>query len=227
MKKAATELTTLLKNATDKHVPMHRPSPRLMPCCIEDIQREREHLHSALKNWKIERDKSTWEDYHDQCHSFFRTIRTVKRKHGDKFLAEASGKDIFPAMKYSMPRRCEKTSTLCTPTSTGNSFMEKAAMFRRTLFPPQPEIRLTQAEARSTRNLPWNKATREEIAMTINTSALLKAPGPDGIGFRCIQQTYKAIPDRFNKLYSTLVTTGYHPKSWREAVVVVIPKLGK
>lgn len=178
------EITTLLKEPADKFVPMHNPSSRSKPWWNEEIQTKRKQLHSALKNYEEVRDQSKWREYKDQHLSFFKTIRTRKRNQWDKFLAEARGKDIFTAMKYSIRRRCEKTPTLHTRNSTPTTFAGQVAMFRETLFSPPPEFHLTEAEGRNTRTLSWNKATSGEITKEINTSASSKAPRPDGIGFK-------------------------------------------
>lgn len=67
---------------------------------------------------------------------------------------------------------------------------------------------MTQTEGHSARRIHQYKITNDEIVKAINSLARTKAPGPDGIGFRCIQQAYRGIPERMNQLYCTLGTMG-------------------
>lgn len=59
------------------------------------------------------------------------------------------------------------------------------------------------------------------------TSSPNKAPGPDRINFKCIQQAYSAVPHHFNAFYKATMTAGYHPHIWREATIVIIKKPNK
>jgi hypothetical protein len=54
-----------------------------------------------------------------------------------------------------------------------------------------------------------------------------KTPGQDGITQEIIAQAYKAIPETFLTIYSRLLSQGYHPKCWRHAIGVAIPKPNK
>jgi hypothetical protein len=45
--------------------------------------------------------------------------------------------------------------------------------------------------------------------------------------FAYLCRAYAAIPEHFNKLYSTLGAIGYHPQPWRQSTTVVIPKPNK
>jgi len=73
----------------------------------------------------------------------------------------------------------------------------------------------------------WPALDPSEIERAIFSSSPKKAPGPDGIGFAAIQQAYKANPAPFIALYSALFTKGYHPKCWRDAIGVILPKANK
>ena len=54
-----------------------------------------------------------------------------------------------------------------------------------------------------------------------------KTPGPDGITQEIIQRAYNAIPQTFQAVYGTLLTRGYHPRCWREAVGITLAKPNK
>ena len=65
------------------------------------------------------------------------------------------------------------------------------------------------------------------MATAIATSSPRKAPGPDRIRFAIIQRAYKAYPAIFNSTYRVLFNIGHHPKCWKNAVGVILPKPGK
>lgn len=141
-------------------------------------------------------------------------------------MAEARGKNIFKVIKYYKLGKSERTPTLHRGEKVTITFEEKAAKFRKVLFPHPPNIRMKEAEALTSRRIRWKQATNEGIGKAINTSAPDKAPGPDGLHFCWIQERYKAIPERLNDIYRTLAKAGYHPKAGRKATVVIILKPG-
>jgi hypothetical protein len=66
-----------------------------------------------------------------------------------------------------------------------------------------------------------------ELQNACSTKIKGKTPGPDQITQDIILQAYKAIPDVFYKLYSSLLDTGYHPKCWKQATGAILKKPGK
>ena len=48
------------------------------------------------------------------------------------------------------------------------------------------------------------------------------APGPDTLSFRIIQEVYRSMSQVFNKLYSTLLRNGYHPRIWRQGIGAIL-----
>lgn len=141
-------------------------------------------------------------------------------------MPEARGKDVFTAMMYSKPRRCKRTPTLHPNEREVTTFEENTAIFRKTLFPPPPEINMDQDEAPSRRKkfFKWKDTTNQEIITVINSQEVDNAPGPDGLNLKGIPEAYKAIPERLNNIYRVLTRAGYYPEIWREPTVVIIPK---
>lgn len=216
----------MIQEAAQHHAPEHNITPRSKTWWSEDISTERKHMNSALKDWKVDRQPQQWEEYQATWNKFFRVIREKETEHWDKCLANARSKDIFTAMKYSKPRRCEKTPTLHANDTTATTFREKAYMFRTSLFPPFSELNITETEAPRYRQIDWNDATNTEIGRAIKAASPHSAPGPDRLSTCSIQQAYEALPDRFHCLFKAILQNAYHPKPWREATVVIIPKLG-
>jgi ribonuclease HI len=91
----------------------------------------------------------------------------------------------------------------------------------------QPQgYRSSKAKASANR-WEWPALEEIEIRKAIFGSSNKKAPGPDAISFLPIQRAYAAVPTLFNRAYKALFSEGYHPKAWREAIGIIIPKLNK
>jgi ribonuclease HI len=61
----------------------------------------------------------------------------------------------------------------------------------------------------------------------IFTSSPKKAPGTDRLSFAILRRAYNAESRIFYLLYRALFAAGYHPKGWREAIGVILPKANK
>jgi len=95
----------------------------------------------------------------------------------------------------------------------------------KTLFPRPPITRAPDwTEYRPNPAWEWPNIVQEEVKKAIFSSSIKKAPGPDRISFKIIQQAYLAMPDVFYRLYAKLIDKGYHPKQWREAIRVILKK---
>ena len=107
------------------------------------------------------------------------------------------------------------------------TFHDKAAIFREALFLPPPDHLPQNHAGMSANRIPWVLVTSKEVRQAIFSSVSIKAPGPDGISFLCIQHAYTAIPQHFNSLYKALLNIGYHPKYWRQAIGAILAKPNK
>jgi hypothetical protein len=156
-------------------------------------------------------------------------IRHAKDSMWKEYLAQAEGTDVWAAFRFTNPKRAQLTPALRTTVNDTEhictDFLSKVSAFQ-VLFPeppPAPPSRNTRCRP----ELPWQTFSPAEIRQAIFTSSPKKAPGPDAITFACLRQAYEAIPLHINRFYATLGTVGYHPKSWRQATTVVIPKPNK
>ena len=61
----------------------------------------------------------------------------------------------------------------------------------------------------------------------IFTSLPKKAQGTDNLSFAILRRAYNAESKVFYLLYRALFAAGYHPKGWREAIGVILPKANK
>jgi hypothetical protein len=147
----------------------------------------------------------------------------------DSFLENAKGKEIFKAFQYTKHKKVERIPII-KYTKEGKevqalSFKEKSEAFLSTLFPKPPATDPPNWEDyQPSPKWEWPNIELEEIRTAIFCSSIKKAPGPDQISFKIIQQAFLAMPDIFYRIYSKLIEKGYHPKQWREAIGVILRK---
>ena len=114
-----------------------------------------------------------------------------------------------------------------------NTFGEKCNAFISTLFPTPKSIPIIPCDIDSEEYTPsqnnweWPDLQAVEVERAINSSNPKKAPGDDSIGFKIIQQAFKANPTPFILLYQACFKTGYHPTPWRESIGIILPKPNK
>src|SRR5690606_11640372 len=122
------------------------------------------------------------------------------------FGAVAAGKERSTAFSETRPRGEQTTPARRAEEERVATVEDKAKLFRKTLFPPLPEYTAPPPE-RNDRQPPrlWQPVSPEAVRWAIFTSSPTKAPGPDGLSFRCLRVAYEAMPHWFNDLYRKVI----------------------
>ncbi|KJZ71458.1 hypothetical protein HIM_09144 [Hirsutella minnesotensis 3608] len=239
-------LTRTLIEASNAAIPKKRPYEGSKPWWTDELTSLRKALGLAQRAYRLLRDEESHEAFLKARNNFKYAIRAAKKKHWESFLAEAVGKDVFTAFSYTKARVNPTLPSLSYKKggveAKANTFTEKCEAFLTTLFPtpdpspgpspPSPPQSLeTEPPGRSGSKgkamWDWPELEDPEIRRAIVSSSNKKAPGPDSLSFLPIQYAYKAIPTVFNKAYKALFDRGYHPKAWKEAIGIILPKLNK
>ena len=133
-------------------------------------------------------------------------------------------------MAYTKDRQIQITPDIesVDPSNLESTFQSKCTAFQKELFPkpPQSQDPLWEGYTPSTA-WNWPNLTQIELAEACSPKISSTTPGPDEITHNIIVKAYQAIPDIFFKLYSKLIKIGYHPKSWKQANIAILPKPGK
>ena len=243
--------TTTIMNAAESAIPRARLCERSKPWWTEELKTLRKLLHKALRTFKRTKQEIDLIAWKTARNTYFHAIRDAKTQHWENFLANAAGKGVYRAAKYTRPTTQAQIPTITTQNGEARTFDEKCQAFLSTLFPSpptepstppspsqlstppypwQPNLQIPQRSTSSASKgdggevWPWPQLSPKEVKNAISSSSAVKAPGPDRIGFAIIQQAYAAIPHIFTRVYSVFFHHGYHPKCWRKAIGVVIPK---
>src|SRR5271170_1342315 len=232
LEKLASFLTYSVKTAADKAIPRQKTSLRAKPWWNNDIKKAREQLSHLKRIWKRNRDQESSRNYSNHRNKYFEMIKRAKQNLWDSFLENARGKEVFKAFNYTKYKTVERIPIIKYrqegSIKQATTFKEKSQAFLSTLFPKPPEKDpLDWHQYRSDPIWEWPKVELDEIKTAIFTSSTKKAPGPDRISFKIVQEAFLAIPDLFYRVYSTLIDRGYHPRQWKEAIGVILKKSGK
>jgi len=239
----ALQLSETLRKAAEASIPRSNPSARSKPWWSQQLRALRKAMQAAYRAHRRDPAASLLLDQWKAArNSYFHSTRKAKIQHWEKFLQNATEREVFQAMRYTKPMTSSKIPTINYTVDgearQATTFDEKCQAFLTSLFPTplavaadHPQAPAPQKSTRSASKVSgawkWPRLTNDEVAAAIATSSPRKAPGPDRIGFAIIQRAYKAHPDIFNKIYKTLFNIGYHPKCWKGAIGIILPKPGK
>jgi len=114
--------------------------------------------------------------------------------------------------------------------STGqiyDTFKGKASTLRNTLFPTPLVTEPPSWHDYKQDEWNWPDLTTSELSNACLTKIKGKTPGPDAITQVIITRAYKATPETFFRLYSSLIDIGHHPSCWKQATGAILKKPGK
>ena len=151
------------------------------------------------------------------------TVRVAKRKWADDYIEKAQ---LWEVAAWRHGRRVSKVPSLQGPEGLVHTHDEVADILSQRFFsqaPPRVDLHFSDDPApRPTRALP---TFNEELVESLLKSAANKsAPGQSGHTWTVLKWAWAADQQRMMTLLETCLKTGHHPRSWKEAVVCVIPK---
>ena len=131
----AENFTSSINTAAESAIPRARPCERSKPWWTNELNTLRKSLHSALRTYKRTRKNTDLVLWKAARNKYFHTIRETKTKHWEEFLANAVGKEVFVAARYTRPAINTRIPSLKTSRAQANTFTEKCEALLSTLFP--------------------------------------------------------------------------------------------
>jgi len=155
-----------------------------------------------------------------------RMIRQSKTEMWRKFLTSATRDQVWQALRYTKPGGEQTTKALRSRTGeVAESCEETAELIKEEAF-PKP-LKGVERKAQEKGGEMWKMITDEDIQEALFNQSVQKAPGPDRLGFKAIRLLWDWDSQRIINIVKTSFRLGIHPRVWKEAKGVVIPKPNK
>jgi ribonuclease HI len=226
-------LTQSIQEAARKAIPKARHCERSKPWWSKELAEQRKQASKAIRLYQTYTTLTNARRAKAKRDQYLYAVKQAKANHWDTFLQKATGKDIFKALAYTKQKTTRAIPELKYKQGeeirTAQDFKEQCTAFTTTLFssPPRTNLRLDWKGYRQG-NWEWPEELDEiEVYNAIFTSSPIKAPGTDKLSFAILRKAYNAESKLFYLLYRALFVAGYHPKAWREAIGVILPKANK
>jgi len=153
-----------------------------------------------------------------------RAIRKAKRECWNRFLQDAGAKEVWTAAGYTTPRIDKTGQTLVSEDgSIAESQEEREHAIMEAHFPRAPP---GSSEPR-VGGVAFERVDAHLVGTLLAKAANTSAPGDDRISVDIVKVFWQWDRQRIVQLVRTCIRLGYHPKLWRTAKGVVIPKPGK
>ena len=169
---------------------------------------------------QLARHTGNWE-------TFRKEVRKAKAEYWARQINEAKGTEIWGIGRW----RHKRDPLGAPPLRDGGEIFitgqEKAECFLRRLLAkaarnPAPALEGPSVEPLPSVPLPSLADTKDCLLGSGNT-----APGLDRLTTNVLQSVWEAIGTRIRAIYTACLTVGHHPRIWREARVVMVPKPNK
>jgi ribonuclease HI len=155
-----------------------------------------------------------------------RIIRQSKKKMWQEFLSSATRDQVWQALRYTKPGGQQTTKALKSKGGVvAESWEDKAELIKEEAF-PKP-LKGVDRKAQEEGGGMWKTITEEDIRLALFDQSVKKAPGPDRLGFKEMRLLWEWDAHRIIAIVKTSFRLGIHPRVWKEAKGVVIPKPNK
>ena len=159
--------------------------------------------------------------------AFRLTVANARQTWADEYLDQAPPNRLWQAASWIKGRRVSYIPPIWTPEglSHDNTLMSKAFHDHFFSVSPSPVVPSQPDDPPPLPPRLLEEVILEEISTALFSTSNKSAPGSSGINYKLLKWAFAASPQRFLDLFNAALTLGHHP--WKEASVVVIPKLNK
>ena len=236
----AETLSQAIQNTISLTAKERRPSNNAKPWWDQDLSEAAKRVSNA-RSLHQEYQKTTGEfnpniqaDITRSRNFFKRLCKFKKKTWAIKVLEDATTKDIWSFPKWSKGTRVYPTPPISQgpdqPKATTHE--DKCEALRRELYQPPPNLEHNfnpDVTSRLIDDLPFTDITPEEVRDAIFKSKSNSAPGHSQISYQVLKWAWSNDTGQIHiiSLMQKCLRKGYHPKSWRKAIAVAIPKPNK
>jgi ribonuclease HI len=236
----ADSLSEAIQNTLARTAQERKPSPNAKPWWdkeLDDATRATANAREAHQTYQRLSGEFSHELHTNvlQKRNFFKRLCKFKKKAWvNQTLETASTNDIWSFPKWSKGTRNYPTPPISQgddqPKATTHE--EKCEALRKELYQPPPTLNQEFSPDTTNRldtDLPFIDVTPEEIRDAIFKNNANSAPGHSQITYQVLKWTWANANGQkhITSLMQKCLRNGYHPKSWRKAIAIALPKLNK
>jgi hypothetical protein len=191
----------------------------------EEIAQRRRELGRAKRRWRTR--KGSRREAKEAKRLWQKTIRNAKRQTWEDFLQNAKDEEVWSVIRYTKPNKVSSVPTITDSRgNTADTHDDKADMLARMAFPPPVEYDGGSGEE-GPEGVAFEFVDADAVRSAIYSMSGKKAPGPDGLGALVLQLMWEWDWQRITALVRASIRLGAHPKTWKVAKGITIPKPGK
>ncbi|KAI0949613.1 hypothetical protein AcW1_010370 [Taiwanofungus camphoratus] len=232
---AAESLTLAMQEANNATVPLRKPSDKARPwwnvtleAASRRIAEQRSLNLDHQRHWGAQ-SPSVSSLIKKSKQYFKRLYKKARSEWFTKTLEEAKTKDIWGFPKWGKGVRTYPSPAISRGPGREPAVqhVDKCDALRDELFQPPPPLQGVQEPdltTEATTDFPHAQVTKEEVQNAIYDQGADKAPGISQNPFRGIRWAWEVTSDTIAALMHHCVKAGYHPKAWRKAIAVALPK---
>jgi len=215
---AAAALRAAIVETLDQHARKKRWCSRSKRWWTPELRDVRKALGRARRKRRV----AGMSRVQEARRSLRRAIRKAKKECWNRFLTEAEGKEVWTAAGYTQPRIDKEGQALVLEDGSvaeGHDDREQAVLVAH--FPPAPP---GTYEPVTVGGRAYKRVDAQLIGSLLGKASNTSAPGEDQISADIVKVFWSWDPQRFVQLVRACIRLGHHPKLWKTAKGVVIPK---
>lgn len=230
---AAEDLQQIITDAYESHCPTRcKKSTRKTPWWNNDLMKMKSDIR---KQFKQALRHNCWDSYHRMLTDYSKAIRKAKRASWRNKCSVVESTAVAARLRKTLEApHSNPIGTIENPdgsyTTTAKETIERLIIFH---FPDSVDSSTPDptSQPRRTRRCDWNCAkavvTPHSVRWAIGSFQPKKAPGPDRIFPRLLQEGLEILEPILTTIFTASVAMGYVPKAWVTANVVFLPKPGR
>lgn len=236
----ADSLSEAIQNTLARTAQERKPSPNAKPWWDKELDDATKAIANARHTHQVYQRLSGEFSYELQTNvlhkrNFFKRLCKFKKKAWvNQTLETASNNDIWSFPKWSRGTRNYPTPPISQghgqPKATTHE--EKCKALRKELYQPPPVLNQEFSPDITNRldtDLPFTDVTPQEIRDAIFKNNANLVSGHSQITYRVLKWTWANSngEKHITSLMQKCLRNGYHPKTWRKAIAIALPKPNK
>lgn len=219
--RGASEMAEAIHNILEKYAPVARVVAQSKRWWSEEIKEARRQVGISKRRRMVEEWKQAKRELK-------KMIKKAKKEAWESWLEGAEGPKVWDVLRgcNKQQRSLQIGPLVGEDGRKSGCDQDKRDILAQISFPAQNSFEEVNIESRCEVprwNLDWDSRVKRVIAKLPKN----KAPGPDGVTEDLLRTLEKITPGFLTPLVKGCMEIGYHPKEWRKAWGVPIPKPGK